>query len=31
MDRQNNPEAASEAQARAPLAQGAMLGGAGSG
>ena len=28
MDRQNNPEAASEARARAPLAQGGMLGGA---
>jgi hypothetical protein len=28
MDRQNNPEAATEARARAPLAQGGMLGGA---
>jgi hypothetical protein len=28
MDRQNNPEAASEARARAPLAQGGMRGGA---
>ena len=28
MDRQNSPEAAREARARAPLAQGGMLGGA---